>query len=203
MRKILLPALLASVVLALAGPADAAVRDIHDPAGDLMIATSSQDSPDGFTYEQSDDPNGDIVRARIKHTRTSVVLITRYRELLVPESFAGLEYRVIGNNGTRRSVSLGIRHRNPQGRTSMSDLHGRQVHCRMSHEVNYETNAVKVRFPRNCMRRPRLVRIAQVSYHTRIDQAQEQYTVAYDDPMREGGRIGQVFVKRSGWVRSS
>ncbi len=203
MRKTLLPALIAGLVLALAGPAapaGAAIRDIDDPAGDLMIATSSEDSPDGFTYERSDEADGDIILARVKHTATQVVLYVRYRELFVPRQYAGLEYGIEGTNGQVRNVSLETRHGRPQGRVSMFDQRGRRVRCTVAHKVNYVTNSVSMRFPRRCIRTAKYVRVTHVSYRLRIDGRKGQAVIAFDDPMREGGRVNQVFTKPSPWV---
>lgn len=197
MRTTILPAVVAALLSVLvAAPASADFLDLHDATGDVRVV--ELDDNFDLTSKPSDTADGDIEFARFQHTPTQAVLYVRYRELYVPKQYAGLYYGIEGTNGVVREVALETRRGKPQGTLGMINDRGRKVRCGMSHRVNYVTNSVSIRIPRACLKKPKYLRLVNVSYNIRVNE--ERLALAYDDPTRTGGEIDKVAGKPTRWI---
>ena len=195
MRKTLLPAVVAGIILAAAAPATADTLDLTDVQGDVMTATMGDS---GTTYHREGGAEADIVFARVQHTARQVVVYLRFRQLSVPRQYGGFDYILEGNNGVSRDISINTRHGQPQGTVSIMDEHGVQKRCAHAHHVNYAGDSISMRINRGCLKRPKYVRMRNVSYELRSTPSTT--TIYYDDPNRDGGTISQVQKTRTPWV---
>ncbi len=119
MRKTLIPALVAGLIVLMASAAQAATRDLTDPTGDVMTATVNEDG-EVSDYHREGGAEGDITFARIQHTATQVVVYMRYRQLSVPRQYAGYLYTIQGNNENLRSSRSTLDAPSPRARPSPS-----------------------------------------------------------------------------------
>jgi hypothetical protein len=174
--------------------AHAATRDLTDPSGDVMTATLDEDG-EVVRYNREHGAEGDILFARIQHTATQVVVYLRYQQLTVPKQYAGFFYSFEGNNGRFAMASINTRHADPQGEAFAFGEYGM---CRMSYRINYALDSVSMRIPRTCLRSPKYVRLAQVSYQERINSVSDK--IYYDSPSRDGGTVNQVSSSTTPWV---
>ena len=196
MRRTLVPALVAGLVVLMAPAAHAATRDLTDDAGDVMTATINMaDDNETVTYHRQGGAEGDIVFARIQHTDTQVVMYLRYRQLSVPRQYAGFQYVIEGSNEKSAVIDIETRHGKPQGSAFATGVHGT---CQLSYHVNYAADSVSARIPRRCVGRAKYVRLTHLSYRFRLsDTAMNAY---YDSPARNGGTLNQVSSTPTPWV---
>jgi hypothetical protein len=192
-RRTLITALVAGLIVLMAPQANADTRDLTDPAGDVMTLTMNDN---GETYHREGGAEGDIVFARVKHTATQVVLYLRYRQLTVPRQYTGFNYTVEGNNHQRAFVGIQTRHGRPQGQAFSVGSGAR--HCATSHHINYAADSVSVRIARGCLRNAKYVRLTQLSY--RFRDSDTAFKVLYDNPARDGGTLNQVSNAVTPWV---
>ena len=195
MRKTLLFGLVAGVVFSMAPPAGAAVRDFPDVEGDVMTATMTDS---GTTYNREGGAEGDINFARINHSATQVLVYLRFRQLTVPKQYGGFDYILEGNNGVQREIVIDTRHGKPQGTVSIVKPNGKKVKCAHASRINYGTDSVSLRLGRGCLRKPKYVRMRNVSYYARLNA--DAFRIYYDDPNRDGGTVNQVQQTKTPWV---
>jgi hypothetical protein len=204
MRKILLPTLVVGLLtVLLGGPAHADALGFRDATGDLMVAKVTDQSAEtgGFEYAGSSSPNGDIISSRYEHTRKSVVLYVRYREIYLPKQMSGWYFHLVGSNKFARDLEVYATPNAIGGRAQMVNRRGNKVRCKVASKINYTTNSIKVKFPRRCMSWPRSVRISHVSYWTKISN--DSFFVYYDDPSRAGGTVDQAGARSTRWIKAS
>ncbi len=194
MRKLLIPALVAGLIALMAPAAQAATRDIPDPSGDVMTGVLN-DNGDVSEYHREHGAEGDIVFTRIQHTATQVVVYLRYQQLSVPRQYAGFNYTIEGNNHQAAFVAIQTRHAKPQGDAFAFGATGR---CRLSYRINYAGDSVSMRIPRTCLRKPKYVRLNQISYQERLTSTTDK--IYYDSPSRDGGTVNQVSSSKTPWV---
>lgn len=187
-------ALVAGLIVLLAPTAQAATRDLHDDAGDVMTATVD-DEGNVTAYHREGGAEGDINFARIQHTATHVVVYLRYEQLTVPRQYAGYQYEIEGNNGRAAFVEIDTRHADPQGEAF---AFGQRGLCRMAYHINYAGDSVSMRIPRGCLHSPKYVRLSHISYQARITPSTQK--IYYDSPSRNGGTVNQVISSVTPWV---
>ncbi len=194
MRRTLITALVAGLIVLMALRADAATRDLIDPSRDVMTLTLDDDWNE--TYNRDGGAEADIVFARIQHTATQVVMYTRYRQLSVPRQYASFQYTVEGNNHQAAFVNLETRHARPQGQAFSGSANGRR--CAVSHHINYAADSISVRMARGCLKSPKYIRLSHLSYRIREDGS--ALKILYDAPTRNGGTLNQVSNSVTPWV---
>jgi hypothetical protein len=195
-RKTILAALSATLVLLAAPVAHADTRDLDDAVGDVMTATL-QDNWE-FKYNREHGPEGDIVFARIQHTATQVVVYLRYAQLTVPmKQYAAYDYQLEGNNNARAEVGIETSHGKPQGIAHAESNVRRK--CVVAHHFNYGADSLSMRIPRGCIGNAKYVRLTHLSYRIPITDSDE-FKVYYDSPARDGGTVYQVFATPTPWV---
>ncbi len=195
MRKTLVPLLLAGLSLSIAPAAQATIRDVTDPAGDVTVET--WDASGNVTRRRDAGAEVDVVFMRIQHTATQVVVYTRYRELSVPQQYGSFSYGFQGNNRKSAFVEIETRHARPQGTGSAGTSDGRR--CPFAYRINYETNSVSMRISRGCLAQPKYVRVSQVSSTERFP-FDGSSVYRSDSATRDGGSQEQGYVSRSPWV---
>jgi hypothetical protein len=195
MRKTLISALAAGLIVLTAPAAHATTRDVTDPAGDVMTATLNSDG-DVVKYNREGGAEGDITFARIQHTATAVVVYLRYAQLSVPKQYASFQYDIVGNNGGDAVVEIDTRHGLPQGEAFV-EFTGR--HCGLSYHINYAGDSVSMRIPRACVNKARYVRLGHVSLSVTV-KPDGSGKVYYDSPARDGGTRNQVYNAYTPWV---
>lgn len=196
MRRSLLPALAAGLILLAAPAAQAATLDVTDVTGDVMTAVL--DSSDNVTYHREHGAEGDITFARVQHTATQVVVYLRYTQLSVPRQYGVLDYMVEGSNGRRAEVDIETRHGDPQGEANVFSDRGRT--CALSYRINYAGDSVSMRIPRRCLGKAKYVRLAHVTARVMVDQSGDSGTFYYDSPSRDGGTMNQIGKSFTPWV---
>jgi hypothetical protein len=193
-RRTLIPALVAGLIVVLAPAANATTKDLTDPSGDVMTATVDDDG-NVSGYHREGGAEGDIVFARIQHTATQVVVYLRYRQLTVPRQYAGYYYEIEGNNKQSAIVEFDTRHAKPQGQGFAFGANG---WCRLAYHINYAGDSVSMRIPRTCLRSPKYVRLMHISYQERLTSSSDK--IYYDSPSRDGGTVNQVSNSVTPWV---
>ena len=196
-RRTLIAALVAGLIVLVAPGAQAATRDLADASGDVMTATMGPDE-ESITYNRQGGAEGDIVFARIQHTATHVVMYMRYRQLSVPRQYAAFQYILEGNNDEFAVVDIETRRGDPQGDAL---AFGSRRMCAMGYRINYAHDSVSVRIRRGCMARPKYVRLTHFSLQLRGDESAMR--VLYDNPARDGGTVNQVVNAVTPWVVTS
>ena len=194
MRRTLIAALVAGLIVLMAPGAQAATRDLVDSSGDVMTATMG-DNEEDVTYSRRGGTEGDIVFARIQHTDTHVVMYMRYRQLSVPRQYAAFQYVLEGNNDELALIGIQTRRGDPQGEAF---AFGTRRECAMAYHINYAGDSVSVRIRRGCMARPKYVRLNHLSLQLR--DSESNMKVLYDNPARNGGTINQVLNAVTPWV---
>lgn len=194
-RKTLVSALTAGLVVLMAPAAHAATRDLTDPTGDVMTATADDDG--NITYHREHGAEGDITFARIQHTATQVVVYLRYAQLSVPKQYGELDYELEGNNGWKATVDIETRHGDPQGYVTAQNNKGKR--CRVAYRINYAGDSSSMRIPRGCLHSSKYVRLMHVTATYQETQT-GPFTVYYDSPSRDGGTINQINASRTPWV---
>ena len=187
-------ALMAGLIVLMAPAAQAATRDLHDDAGDVMTAILDEEG-NVSSYHREGGAEGDINFARIQHTATQVVVYLRYEQLTVPRQYAGYYYEIEGNNGRTAFVGIETRHADPQG---YGFAIGQRGMCRMAYRINYAGDSVSMRIPRGCLHSPKYVRLTHISYQDRVTPTTEK--IYYDTPARNGGTVNQVVNAVTPWV---
>src|SRR6476620_3543007 len=182
MRKILVTAVVAGLVVLVAPSARATTRDLTDPTGDVMTATLNA-AGDIVRYNREGGAEGDIVFARIRHTTTRVIVYVCYRQLTVPKQYGSFQYDVLGNNGHEAIVEIDTRHGKPQGDAFVA-YSGRR--CGLAHHINYAGDSVSTSIPRSCVRNAKYVRIGHITLEATV-RPDGSGKVYYDSPTRNGG----------------
>lgn len=194
-RKTVISALVAGLVVLMAPAAHADTLVLTDPAGDVMTATMN-DNFDVVKYNREGGAEGDIVSARIQHTATQIVMFLRYRQLTVPRQYAMYQYVLEGNNHQMALISLDTRKNKPQGNAYAGGTGARR--CAMSHHINYGADWVSVRIARGCLKKAKYVRLTQISYQLHFNETLTK--ILYDNPARDGGTMNQVYAAHTPWV---
>ena len=163
MRKTILVAMATSLLM-MGSPASATIRDVTDPAGDVMKATNHAHSDP--TYSPDPRAERDIVFTRVRHTQTQILIYLRLREASVPRQYADYAYWIVGNNGQSLEAGVGTRRGDPDG-YSYANRDWTQRTCPNAYTVNYETNSVSFRFWRGCLRNPKYVRVNATVWESR------------------------------------
>ena len=200
MRKALVLTMAAALVALMGSTAQATIRDITDPAGDVVTAIADDDGNDTYTREGG--AEGDVVFARIQHTATQVVIYLRHRQLSVPVQYAGFRFEIQGNKfdeGERLDVEAAIhaRHGDPQGYSYALNQDGRD--CAHSSHINYAGDSAWMRIARACLKNLKYVRVNAITYQLRIPRAGREKGY-YDNPVLDGGTIGEQSQVWTPWV---
>src|SRR5680860_131248 len=194
-RKTILAALSATLVLLVVPVAHADTRDLEDPLGDVMTLTF-QDNWE-LKYNREHGVEGDIVFARIQHTAKQVVVYLRYAQLTVPKKqFASYEYLLEGTNDATTEIGIETRPGKAQGRASADSSVRRK--CMAAHHFNYGADSLSMRIPRACIGNAKYVRLRHVSLRVPTDN--DEFKIYYDSPARDGGTVNQVFSTPTPWV---
>ena len=192
MRKFLVLTMTAALVVLMGSSAQATIRDITDPSGDVVRGTTNAED-EGDQLEPVSRAEGDIVFTRIQHTATAVVVYMRHRQLSVPKQYAGFSFTIEGNNGRVVIAGIHTRHGDPQGRSDASDDNTGH-RCAHSNHINYAGDSMWMRIARGCLKNPKYIRVLAVSGETRVSPNHEELTDYYDSSTRDGAKtLSQVF----------
>jgi hypothetical protein len=194
-RKTLVSALAAGLVVLVSPAAHAATRDLTDPTGDVMTATVDSDG-NVTKYNREHGAEDDITFARIQHTATQVVVYVRYAQLSVPKQYGEFQYTLEGNNHRQVFVEIETRHAKPQG--DVDGISAGGDNCRVAYHINYAADSISMRLPRTCLRSPKYVRLNQITAESKLKDNSGQ--IYYDSPSRDGGTVNQVGSSTSPWV---
>jgi hypothetical protein len=196
-RKTLVSALAAGLVVLVSPAAHAATRDLTDPTGDVMTATV--DSNGNVTkYNREHGAEGDITFARIQHTATQVVVYIRYAQLSVPKQYGEFSYLLEGNNHQQAIADVETRHAQPQGMGFAGNM-TKDHQCAMAYHINYGADSVSMRLPRTCLGNAKYVRLSHITLTTSVKR-DDSGKIYYDSPTRDGGTENQVSNSKTPWV---
>lgn len=145
------------VVLLGSAPGTAAAEVVRheDPAGDVAR------SPIG-TNAYLPSPTrtvGDIVATRVSFARRAVWIRFRLQDL-APTGNGNFHLVDIVSDRRDRSIEIDAFAGHWEGRSSVTDPHGRLVGCAVTHRIDYDRNRVGLRVPRSCLGRATWVRVA-------------------------------------------
>jgi hypothetical protein len=201
MRKFLVLTMTAALVVLMGSSAQATIRDITDPSGDV-VKVSDGDPEDIF--EPVSRAEGDIVFTRIQHTATAMVVYMRFRQLTVPKQYAAYEFTIIGNNGRGVDAAINTRHGDPQG-VSYASEKATDRDCAHSNHINYAGDSVWMRIARRCLKNPKYISVWAQSDQTRTSRtgsAPTDYyrTTYYDVPTRGASNTYGFDAPSTPWV---
>ncbi len=155
LRRGLVTALLAGLVVTPVGAASARTLADSDPHGD--VRSFSGDSEKSVAEPAVTD--GDIVSTRFTHGTHRVSVRIRLANLQRTGAYRAEYVRIVTNEGLRREVSLTAAPGMWRGRAEMDRPSGRKVRCAMRHDIDYAHDVVTLDFPRTCISSPRWVRL--------------------------------------------
>lgn len=157
------------------GTAAADVLVHRDPAGDVAR------SPVGSNVytPAPTQTHGDIVATRVVHARRAIWIQIRFAEL-TDQGNGNFHLIGIKTPWRSRTIELDALPGHWEGRTTMTDAHGRVVACDVTHRISYDRNRVMLRVPRTCLGAPRWVRVG-------IRSTVAGATSAYTDDARSTG----------------
>ena len=174
------------------GPSAAQTLTVNDARGDVL-SYSMPAEPDGTVEEVEPEPvlaptvsNGDIVRTTIRHSARRVAVRVKFADLRRTGVVRGDFLAVRTNEGVRREVSLMAGPGLWRGQVDMARPDGRPVRCAVRHRINYDTNVVKLSFPRRCVSSPRWVQVGLGSMWA--DSTMETF---YMDDAHVAGKLGE------------
>ncbi len=199
MRKVLVLITTAVLVVLMGSSAQATIRDINDPAGDLVKVIEG-DNGEAHHYERVSRAEGDIVFTRVQHTGTAVVFYMRFRQLTVPKQYADFIFRIYGNNGRGVEASINTRHGDPQGNSNAYEEVGAGPECAHSSHINYAGDSAWMRIARRCLKNPKYVRVQAWSAQRR-ESPTGAITRYFDSPTRDGlNNLDQLEETWTPWV---
>lgn len=159
-RKFVVPVLAAvAIIFGASVSAQAAVVDIIDARGDVHRLDVDGDQ---FVLTEGEQ-RADILRTRIQHAGRALVVSTKLARLAREGREVGMTMRVRTNEGIYRVVDLTASRRIGWGGRAMMASRRAMVECRVGHNINYATDAMKVRIPRSCLGNPRWVQATLVT----------------------------------------
>jgi hypothetical protein len=191
----LLAGTLATLLLGSA-PAFAGELTAQDPSGDMQKSIGWDEDPDSTYQSAPRRRQGDIVRARFRHTNTNVVVKARFAELKRGNPDLDLWDLFVAmkdQDGTKYDVFLSAGgYGNRRGNVQVFGPR-RELKCSTRHKIDYEMNTVRLVIPRTCLHDPRSVRFRVGVFLDTYDTALEK-SIAYVD------RLDGDSVSRRGWT---
>lgn len=174
------------------GPAAAQTVTVNDARGDVMRYTMPVDDTAEPDPEGVVDPavtNGDVLRTTIRHSARRVAVRVKFVDLRRAGMFRGDFLSLRTNEGVRREVSLMAGTGMWRGEADMTRPSGHPVKCAIRHRINYDTNVVKLSFPRRCASSPRWVQVGLGSMWAGADME-----TFYMDDAQTDGEVRDVLV---------
>jgi hypothetical protein len=181
------------MTVASVGPATAQTVTVNDARGDVLRYT--------MTFDETAEPtepvgvaapgvtNGDVVRTTIGHTAKRVAVRVKFADLKRTGEFRGDFLSLRTNEGVRREVSLMAGPGMWRGEVEMTRPNGRPVRCAVQHRINYDTNVVRMSFPRRCASAPRWVQVGLGSMWAGSDME-----TFYMDDAQLDGQVRDILV---------
>ncbi len=186
------PLAVAALVVSAAPAANAQELTLVDGRGDVWAsdqAGSAQPAPNASL--------GDLRRAKLVHRDDRIVVRLAFVDLAKRGTYAQYAVTLQGRRAgahVTREVVIAASPRHWSGRARVYKPRGDLVDCTVHHVIDYDHDIVRLRVDRDCLKRPRAVRMNVNT--TRADGAGEFYS---DNPHDDQGYSRD----RSGWVRRS
>lgn len=178
-RTIATLAVAAGLAVGTAGVASAQTLSVADAAGDVQSVDLTSNQP--TVTPQPTVTNGDIVNTVFTHSLRRINVTVQFADLQKVGVFRGDFLEVKTNEGVRRDVLLFAAKGHWRGRMMMVRRDGTQVHCRLDHSIDYDSNIVTLGFPRGCVSKPRWVKLGLGSVWA------DDKTMYADDSQLTGG----------------
>jgi hypothetical protein len=182
--SLLCAAALSLSLSALVAPAGAsAVEDpvsrvvLHDPTGDVW-AIGDGENEEGVSA--ADVPGADVVRAVVRHGRRNVVVKMTFTDLrrVEPQSYSA----TIMSRRQYGAVFVSARPGRWKGRHQLVNSNFSNVKCpKLSHSINYDTEQITVSVPRNCIGRPKWVKVGMANFMFR-GETEDDFQEITDNP---------------------
>ncbi len=180
-------AVAAGMTVASVGPAAAQTVTVNDARGDVLRYTMVDENTEPEAAAAPGVTNGDVVRTTIAHTATRVAVRVKFADLKRTGELRGDFLSLRTNEGVRREVSLMAGPGMWRGQVEMTRPNGRPVRYAVRHQINYDTNVVRVSFPRRCVSAPRWVQLGLGSMW-----AGSGMETFYMDDAQLDGQVGDV-----------
>ncbi|MFT4009912.1 MAG: hypothetical protein QM655_07685 [Nocardioidaceae bacterium] len=184
MRRILVAACTAAVVLVTPAVAEARTLHVRDAKNDVFTISGS-----GELVKVGSMPNVDLRRTTIRHRAHRVVVIGKYVDLRKNKDLVTYAVELRTNTGLTRDAVVTT---GPGMRRGEVHFTGRQKELRckgITHRISYRGNTVRVSIPRSCLNRPRYVQ-AQTMALSMGDLTDPDTSIFVDNGM--GKRIPEV-----------
>jgi hypothetical protein len=164
-RRLARPLVVAVLCAAVVGvaPATAQAQTLTDPdtAGDMVRFNDRNDTVVPAPTRRLND----VTSTRLTHGTRRVSIRVEYVDLKRRGDVQGLYIPMVTNEGKRRYLQLVAYPRHWSGETDLVTGNFREVRCGgVRHTINYDTNVMRVSFPRRCASSPRWVKFRAVAY---------------------------------------
>ncbi|WP_372726986.1 hypothetical protein [Nocardioides sp.] len=197
LRAALVAVVAATALLAPAVSAHAQTQTLRDGAGDTWEQKYDEETDSGSWEATGTQPDVDVVKQVVQHSKKAVTITTVYRELDLSSDFLYLMSQLRTNKASyfatvsrtadgAREVTLGTK--------------GRPVRCRgLDLTISKQTDRLTVVVPRSCLKDPKTVQLRSVAYAATHDPADpenfESYHI-YEDAIGKPGHGIGVWTKK-------
>jgi hypothetical protein len=148
----------ASTVLVSASPANAAEVVLKDGRGDMWRINFDEKTGEGY-LPAPNATNGDVLRVKIRHTDTHVVIREKFVDLRRAGDLLVIGGSIRTNEGVRRELAIWAEPGNWKGAVEFSGRRGQDAGCPVKHVIDYGANTALIKIPRLCLRDPRWVQL--------------------------------------------
>lgn len=141
----------AAAVTATALPAHAGTLSNTDAVGDMVTFANDSDA----LTPAPEETIGDVNRTTLRHGDVRAAVRVRHVDLR-RRAFQALHVAVVTDEGIRRTIW--VEASGQRGTVMMENRRGRRVRCAMRLYIDYDSNVLRVTFPRRCAGDPRWMR---------------------------------------------